>query len=147
MFNFGSISHRSKEAFNQQVLNDLITLATCIHLLASSIDLYNRASNSAEFRKIKGKLKQGQGVVDKAAKDFESIIQTGGITTCSSLRDSVTSVYVNTEVFLENLIFKNIRLDFADLPPGEDHRLMDGKEYSEAWEIASYEIWPHDLCG
>jgi hypothetical protein len=116
-FDFDFVMHCSEEGFGQQVLDDFSTLATCIHVRSSGIEIYAKASNSTELERIEKELKSGQGVADGAVKNVESIIQagwTGANTSFSSMPDSVTAVCADTEVSLENPLFEDTQLDVED---------------------------------
>jgi hypothetical protein len=52
-------------------------LATCIHFLASGIDLIAKANSRVEVQETLNMLKGGWGLVYETAKDFDEVIQAG----------------------------------------------------------------------
>jgi hypothetical protein len=76
LFDFGSIVHYDED-FDEQVLEDHSSLATCIHFLASGVDPLAEAHNVADLYRIRQDLKQGTAVVQEAARDLQEVIQAG----------------------------------------------------------------------
>ena len=58
-------------------MEDQFALATCMHFLASGIDLVAKANSHVQVQETLNTLKGGQGLVDEAAKDFDKVIQAG----------------------------------------------------------------------
>jgi hypothetical protein len=141
LFDFGAIRHRTEEGFHVQVVKDHFTLATCIHFLASGIDPFAEAKSYTDVQKTLRTLREGNGIVDEAAKDFEKIIQagwTGTVSTFSSLRQTIIGTrrdHQVTESFSE-------MLDHSVLE--HDPRWLDEETYRAAWKAAGYEV-PDDI--
>lgn len=77
LFDFGSITHRNDEDFDEQVLDDHFNLASCIHFLASGINPLAQAESAADLQRIRTDLERGTALVDDAARDLQQVIQAG----------------------------------------------------------------------
>jgi serine/threonine protein kinase len=145
LFDFGSVIHCADEGFAEQVVEDGFALATCIHFLASGVDLLAKANSRSEIEEMLQKLKSGQGIVDEAAKDFEQVIQagwTGSLSTFSSLRKSMTE-YGNNAAVQQNGFLPAVQpnIDFSAIE--QDNRWMDEDVYRAAWTANGYETPGH----
>lgn len=147
LFDFGSVRHCDEEGFAEQVVEDQFALATCIHFLASGIDLIAKANSRIEVQQTLNMLKRGQGIVDEAAKDFEQIIQAGwkgNISHFSSLSKGIADVGSNAVVQPKEFLPKVLpNIDYSAIE--EDHRWIDEEVYRAAWKAEGYEtpdnIW------
>jgi serine/threonine protein kinase len=153
LFDFGSVTHRDEDNFQNQVLDDHFNLAICIHFLASGIDHLARAESLADLKRIRRELERGIGAVDKEAKDFEKVIQAGWTrltrspSSFSQLRKNVADITGNITAngFYSPLKgYTSSSSVNSDELPEREPRWMDEKDYRAAWERKGFDV-PADI--
>jgi serine/threonine protein kinase len=155
VFDFGSIRHQEEVGFDDQVLEDHFSLATCIHALASGVDPIADARSRIEVRRIFKELQEGRGVISKEAIDFKDVIQAGWTRvprpthSFSKEREAVTRII---EQITKNGSYQSqdssTSYELVKTPVvvmDEDARWMDEDNYRVAWEAAGFKppdnIW------
>lgn len=146
LFDFGFVRHRDDEGFAEQVVEDQSALATCIHFLASGIDLIAKANSRAEVQATLNRLKVGQGVVDEAAKDFDQVIQagwTGNLPRFSSLNKDIAAISNTAAVQLKDFL-PDVQPNIDYSTREKDDGWMHEEAYRAAWKAEGYDI-PEDI--
>ena len=143
LFDLGSVRHCDDEGFAEQVVEDQFALATCIHFLASGIDLIAKTNSRVEVQETLNMLKGGRGIVDEAAKDFDEVIQagwSGNLSGFSSLSKGIADVRDNTAILPAEDFPPEIQQNLDHSTIKEDHRWIDEKAYRVAWMSKGYEV-------
>ncbi|KAF1917370.1 hypothetical protein BDU57DRAFT_528013 [Ampelomyces quisqualis] len=142
LFDFGSVRHRDDVGYTEQVVEDQFALATCIHFLASGIDLVAKAKSRVEARATLNMLKGGRAVVYEAAKEFEKVIQAGwagDLPDFSSLSKGIGGFRDHTAVQLEEFSPDvQLNIDYSRIE--EDYRWKEENSYRAAWKAKGYEV-------
>ncbi|OAL44956.1 hypothetical protein IQ07DRAFT_549342 [Pyrenochaeta sp. DS3sAY3a] len=144
LFDFGSVTHCDDEGFSEQVVEDHFGLATCIHFIASGVDPIAKANSYAEVKRVFSALKEGQGSINEAAKDFEKVIQagwTGAASTFSALWEDVANIGDN---WVDHPNLPKTRSDVDHPTIEEDPQWMNEDAYRAAWKAEGYET-PDDI--
>ncbi|KAH9882243.1 hypothetical protein J1614_001415 [Plenodomus biglobosus] len=147
LFDFGSVRHRDDEGFAEQVVEDQFAPATCIHYLASGINLIAKANSRVEVQETFNMLKRRKGMVHEAAKDFDQVIQagwTGNLSSFSSLSTGITDVGNNAAVQQKEFL-PEVQPNINYSAIKEDHRWMHEEAYRVGWMAEGYKtpdkIW------
>ena len=143
LFDFGSVRHRDDEGFAEQVVEDQFALATCIHFLASGIDLIAKANSRVEVQETLNMLKRGRGLVHEAAKDFDEVIQagwSGNLSSFSSLSKCIADILDKTAVQPAEEFLPEVQPILDHSVMEEDLRWVDERAYRAAWKAKGYEI-------
>jgi len=150
LFDFGSIMQQDEEYFDEQVLQDHFSMATCIHYLASGEDLLAKATSYQEVQNTLEMLKGGQGTVKPEAKEFEAIIQAGWTgapvaSTFSLLRKTVADI-VQSSSNERKKISADPQLYCDDVALEEDSRWLCEGDYraariAEGFEAPDADSW------
>lgn len=126
---------------------------TCIHYLASGVDLIATINSIVEHRRIIRALKNGRGVVDAAARDFEELIQAGWVMvprpagSYSQLREAIASIVGQSSVGRARPNIGSspgVRKACDGVVVEEDSRWMDEKDFRVACQAQGYET-PDDI--
>ncbi len=146
LFDFGSLVHQDDDDVYEQILEDRFNLANCIHFLASGVSPLNKAECLTQLQQTMSDLRKGKGVVDKAAKDLEEIIQEGWTgmfqlsSSFSQLRGAVAAII--GDIATNSMCFPEGDLqvfDDGDWMAEKKPRWMNEENYRAAWKKKGYE--------
>jgi serine/threonine protein kinase len=152
LFDFGSITHKNDEDFDEQVLDDHFSLASCIHFLASGIDPLAKAESAADFQRIRSDLERGTAFVEEAARDLQQVIQAGWMriprssSSFSRLQETVADIIGASVVNGSSPPYSDpsdFELSCPDLlltQAERDLRWMDQEDYRTAWKEKGYDM-------
>ena len=149
LYDFGSIMQCDEEGFKDQVLKDHSGLATCIHFLACGIDPFARVDSHVELRQRQAELRNGQGVVEDAARDFDQVIQAGwrqvpAALPFSELRKIIACIIGDDTRATCQLDsdFTSLGLFCNDIVAEKQKMWLDEAEYRTAWTAKGYTMKP-----
>lgn len=152
LFDFGSIVHYNDEDFDERVLDDHASLATCIHFLASGVDPLAKAQSIGDVRQIRNNLERGTAIVEDTAKELEEVIRAGWMrkprATFSflQLQRTIADIFWGSDTSLSSPALKDSPrvesacLDWAFNQSERDIRWMDETNYRAAWEEKGYKV-------
>ena len=152
LFDFGSVRRYDEDGFDEQVLEDHFSLATCIHFLVCGTDPLARVESYAELRRRQADLKGGHGVVEEAARDFEQVVQAGWkevprpASSFSELRKTIARIIGDIDS-IARLRPENVSssLGPVDIVLVKQDMWLDEVDYRAAWVAQGYKVEPDDV--